>query len=161
MFGAKQKDALHKKISELRREAEERDAERRAGKLGLRYIDLRKSPVSIDALKLVPEADAKEAGAAAIEVKNNDVAVAVVDPKSLALLKVSEKLKAGGFEPKIFIASKSGIEKIWESYSFAPKESKEITGKVEISPAELEELAKKLTNLQEVQNKVKGLDFND
>ena len=162
MFGAKQKDALHKKISELRREAEERDAERRAGKLGLRYIDLRKSPVSIDALKLVPEADAKEAGAAAIEVKNNDVAVAVVDPKSLALLKTTEKLKADGFEPKIFIASKSGIEKIWESYSFVPKESaKEITGKVEISPSELESFANKLTSLQDVQNEVKGLNFGD
>jgi len=161
MFGAKQQDALNKKIGQMRREAEERDAERRAEKLGLRYIDLRKSPVSIDALKLIQEADAKEAGAVAIEIKNNDVAVAVVDPKSLSLLKVSEKLKTGGFEPKIFIASKSGIEKIWESYSFAPKESKEITGKVEISPAELEELAKKLTNLQEVQDKVKGLDFND
>jgi len=162
MFGAKQKDALHKKISELRREAEERDAERRAKKLGFHYIDLRKSPVSIEALKLIPEADAKEAIAAAIEIKNKDVAVAVADPKSLALLKVTEKLKADGLEPKIFIASKSGIEKIWESYSFVPKESaKEITGKVEISPSELESFANKLTSLQDVQNEVKGLNFGD
>ncbi len=162
MFGAKQKDALTKKIGELRREAEERDAERRAKKLGFHYIDLRKAPLSIDALKLIPEADAKEAGAAAVEIKNKDVAVAVADPKSFALLKVTEKFKADGFEPKIFIASKSGIEKIWESYSFVPKESaKEITGKVEISPSELEGLAKKLTNLQEVQNEVKNLNFGD
>src|SRR3989338_4853887 len=162
MFGAKQKDALHKKISELRREAEERDAERRAKKLGFHYIALRKAPVSIEALKLIPEADAKEAIAAAIEIKNKDVAVAVADPKSLALLKVTEKLKADGFTPKIFIASKSGIEKIWESYSFVPKESaKEITGKVEISPSELESFANKLTSLQDVQNEVKGLNFGD
>ncbi|MDP3948620.1 MAG: GspE/PulE family protein [bacterium] len=162
MFGAKQKDALHKKISELRREAEERDAERRAKKSGFHYIDLRKSPVSIDALKLIPETDAKEAVAVAVEIKNKDVAVAVADPKSLALLKVTEKLNADGLEPKIFVASKSGIEKIWESYSFVPKESaKEITGKVEISPAELESFANKLTSLQDVQNEVKGLNFGD
>ncbi len=162
MFGAKQKDALTKKIGQMRREAEERDAERRAKKLGFHYIDMRKAPVSIEALKLISEADAKEAVAVAIEIKNNDVAVAVSDPKSSALLKITEKLKADGFEPKIFIASKSGIEKIWESYSFVPKESaKEITGKVEISSAELEELTKKLTNLQEVRNEVKSLNFGD
>ncbi|MDO8664687.1 MAG: GspE/PulE family protein [Candidatus Liptonbacteria bacterium] len=162
MFGAKQKDALTKKIGQMRREAEERDAERRAEKLGFHYIDLRKAPVSIEALKLISEADAKEAVAVAIEIKNNDVAVAVADPKSLALLKITEKLKADGFEPRIFISSKSGIEKIRESYSFVPKESaKEITGKVEISPSELEELAKRLTNLQEVQNEVKSLNFGD
>lgn len=162
MFGAKQKDALKKKIGELRREAEERDAERRAKKLGFHYIDLRKAPVSIDALKLIPEAAAKESGGAAIEVKNKDVALAVTDPKSLTLLKITEKLKTDGLEPKIFIASRSGIERIWESYSFVPKETaKEITGKVEISPAELEGFAKKLTNLQEVQNEVKNINFGD
>ncbi|OGY98960.1 MAG: hypothetical protein A3B13_00750 [Candidatus Liptonbacteria bacterium RIFCSPLOWO2_01_FULL_45_15] len=51
---------------------------------------------------------------------------------------------------------------MWESYSFVPKESaKEITGKVEISPSELESFANKLTSLQDVQNEVKGLNFGD
>ncbi len=172
MFGAKQQGVLQKKLSEMHREAEERDAKRRAGKSDLSYIDLRITPVSIDALKLVPEADAKEAGAAAIEIsakggsasggKNeNMVALAVINLESPTLTKVIEKLKTSGFETKIFVASKSAIEKIWESYSFIPKESKEITGKVDISPERLEELAKQLTTLEEVQKEIKNINFVD
>ena len=161
MFGAKQQGVLQKKLSEMNRAAEERDAKRRAGKSGVPYIDLRITPVSIDALKLVPEADAKEAGAAAIEIKKNEVAVAVINPESPALTRIIEKLKTSGFETKIFVASKSAVEKIWESYSFVPKESKEITGKVDISAERLEELAKQLTTLEEVQKEIKNLDFTD
>ncbi len=163
----------------MNREAEERAARRLAAKSGLRYIDLRITPVSIDALKLVTETDAKEAGAAAIEISakgarlpdgqgsasggknNNMVALAVISPESPTLAKIIEKLKASGFETRTFIASKSAIEKVWESYSFVPKESKEITGKVDISAERLEELAKQLTTLEEVQKEIKNLDFTD
>ena len=161
MFGAKQQDSLKKKIGEMRREAEERAAQRLADKLGLNYIDLRITPVSIDALKLVPEADAKEAVAVSIEIKKNNIAIATTDPQAPTLAKIIEKLKASGFETKTFVSSKSAIEKVLESYSFVPKETKDITGKVEISPAELEELAKKITSLQEVQDEVKSLNFGD
>lgn len=161
MFGAKQQGALQSKLGEMRREAEERDAQRRAVKAGFRYIDPRKVPVSIDALKLISEAEAREAGAAAVEIKNNDLALAAMDPGSPALAKTIERLKTAGFESRIFLASKSSVEKIWESYSFVPKESKEITGKVDISAERLEELAAKLTSFQEVQKEIKGMNFAD
>ncbi|MEK7546956.1 MAG: GspE/PulE family protein [Patescibacteria group bacterium] len=161
MFGAKQQSVLQKKLGDMRRQAEERDAERRARRLSLRYIDPRTTPVSIEALKLVPEADAREAVAVAVEIKKNEVAVAVVDPQSPYVGKITNWLKSAGFETKIFVASKSAIEKIWESYRFVPKESKEITGKVEMSPSRLEELAKQLTTLQEVRNEIKNLNLND
>ncbi|HUX35659.1 MAG TPA: GspE/PulE family protein [Candidatus Paceibacterota bacterium] len=170
MFGAKQQVALQSKLSEIHREAEERDAKRRAAKSGLPYIDLRTTPVSIDALKLVHEADARAANAAAIEISahggpasggKNIVALAVIDPESPELARIVGKLKSSGFETKVFIASKSAVERVWESYSFVPKESKEITGKVELSPEEIEDLAKKLTSLQEVQDKIKTLDFTE
>lgn len=161
MFGAKQQGALQTKLSGMRREAEERDAERRAAKSGFKYIDLRKTPVSIDALKLIPEAEAKEAGAASIEIKNNDIAIAASDPQSQAVKNITEKLMKAGFETRIFTASKSAVEKVWESYSFVPKESKEITGKVELSPVRLEELAGHLTNLEEVRDEIKKLNKDE
>lgn len=145
----------------MRREAEERAAERLAGKLNLQYIDLRITPVSIDALKPIPEELAKDAMAVAVETKKNHVAVAATDPGSPQTGKIIEKLKAAGFETRVFTASRSGIEKILESYAFVPKESKEITGKVEISPERLEELAKRLTTIQEVSKEMGSVDFDD
>ncbi len=176
MFGAKQQTVLQKKLGEMRREAEERDAYRTAQKLGIGYIDLKTVPVSIDALKLIPEEDARKAGAAALEVsaqggslpaggrgasggKRNVVAVATYAPQSPELEAVIKKLKSSGYDARIFVASRSAVEKIFESYSFVPKESKEITGKVEISPERIAELAKELKTLRSVQEEIKNIDF--
>ncbi len=150
---------LQKKLNEMRREAEERDAERRAQKSGHPYIDLRKIPISIEALRLISESDAKEAVAAAVEVKKNEVAVAATNPDSPALKTALKKLGDQHREAKIFIASKSGIEKAWELYKFVSAEQKEITGEVDIERGRLEGLMKRLASFQMVQDEVKKLDF--
>ena len=51
---------LQTKLTQLRREAEERDAQRRATLVGYPYIDLRTAPISMEALKHVPKSEAKE-----------------------------------------------------------------------------------------------------
>jgi len=152
--------ALQKKLGEMRRKAEEREAERRAQKAGIPYIDLRKIPANVEALKLIPEATAKEAQAAVVEMRKNEVAVATADPQSAGFLKIIGQLESQGYTPKTFIASKSGIQKFWDSYRFILEQAKEITGKVELEPAHLEDLTKRLTSFQKVQAEIQGLDFS-
>ncbi len=79
MLDAPQND-LKEKLAKLHREGEERAAQRLAEKLGLSYADLAKIPVSLDAVRLLPEAEARDAKTAAIEFKSNKVALAAVDP---------------------------------------------------------------------------------
>ncbi|MBI4085737.1 MAG: Flp pilus assembly complex ATPase component TadA [Candidatus Liptonbacteria bacterium] len=153
--------AVQKKLNEMRREAEERDAERRAQKSGYPYIDLRKIPVSIEAIRLISESDAKEAVAAAVETKKNEVAVAAADPGSAAFTPAIKKLEGLNHEVKFFVASKSGIEKTWELYKFVSAEQKEITGEVDIERERLEGLMKRLASFQMVQDEVKKLDFKN
>ncbi len=150
---------LQKKLSEMRREAEEREAQRRAKKFGYPYIDLRKIPVGVEALRLIPEAEAKEAEAAAVEARRSEVAVATTDPESTAFKSIIKKLEASHLTLKIFIASKSAIEKAWELYKFIPQEREEITGKVEIEKKNFEALMARLTSFQLVQNEFKNFDF--
>ena len=151
--------AVQKKLNEMRREAEERDAERRAQKCGYPYIDLRKIPVSIEAIRLISESDAKEAVAAAVEMKKNEVAVAAADPDLLALKTAVKKLEDQHHEVKIFVASKSGIQKVWELYKFISSDQKEITGEVDIERVRLEGLMKRLASFRMVQDEVKKLNF--
>lgn len=152
---------LQDKLAKMRREAEERSAERLAKELGFIYIDLRHAPVSLEAMKLIPENDAKDAKMVAIELKLKHIAVATFDPRLSATQKVLETLKSQKYEPKIFIASLSGLRQAWQFYRFVAPETSEITGKVEIKKQRLEELSKKLSTFGAVQSEVKTLDFNN
>lgn len=149
-----QTDPLQKKLSEIHREAEERDAERRAVRLGYAYANIAKVPVSIEAVGLIPETEAREAKLAAVEIKNRDLAVAAYDPKSPAAEKIIQDLKRNGYRIKIFVSSVSGLEQAWRLYKYIVKSAKEITGKVEIEKKHLEELLLKLTSIPALKQEV-------
>ena len=65
---AQDNDSLKLKgvLEKARKEAEERDAERRAMKAGALYLNLLTQPVETDALELIPEKTARDAQVAAI-----------------------------------------------------------------------------------------------
>lgn len=156
---AEEPSIVDRKLKEIRREAEERDAQRRAEKTGFPYLDPAKAPVSIDALKLIPEEKARAAKAAAIQIKVKEVAVVAYDPSSAAVQELGEELKAQKWEPKFFTFSVWGLNQAWSLYKFAPTEAKEITGKVDIESQKVEELAKKLTTFQAVASEFQNYDF--
>lgn len=147
------------KVKEIRREAEERDAKRRAGKVGFPYLDAGKSPASIDALRLIPEEKARTAKVAALQIKVREVAVAAYDPSSPEAQAAGEELKAKKWEPKFFTSSLSGLEEIWRLYKFAIAEAGEITGKVDIENQKIQELSQKLVTFQAVAAEIQGFDF--
>jgi len=131
---------LQSQISALRREGEERAAKKLSEKLGVGYADLTKVPSSVDALKLIPEGEAKEGKLAAIELKNRVAAVAVLDPEMPSAKKTIENLKAQQYEVKVFVVSLSGLEQLWNLYRFVKPVVEGITGRVRIEAGRLEEI---------------------
>lgn len=159
MVPPKQAD-LSQKLEKLRREGEERVAERLAGELGLPYIDFKRTPVSSDALKLLDEETAKNSKAASIQVSAKKVAIAVVDPRLPATQKLIKDLEEKKYQIKVFIASLSALQGIWTLYKFVKKSAAEITGKINITQKRIEELVKKLVNFAAVEQEIINLDFS-
>ncbi len=83
---------LKGKLAQLHRDGEERAAERLAEKLGVAYANLTKVPVSLDAVRIIPETEAKDAKVAAIEVKAKKVALGTLNPELPATKKIIEEL---------------------------------------------------------------------
>ncbi len=150
---------IQDRLIRLRREGEERAAERLAKKLNLSYVNLGKTPVSMEALKLIPEAEAKDGKIAAIELKVKKVAVAAADPQFPETKKAVEKLEAQKYEVKVFVASLSGLAQAWSMYRFVKQDAEEITGRVKIEEKRLEGLSKRLTSFSAVQEEIKKIDF--
>jgi type IV pilus assembly protein PilB len=143
-------DALQHKLQEIARAAEERDTIRRAKALNLPYVDLKKAPVSIEAVKLVSEEDAKKGKLIAVQLGTPNVALAVNDPNLPETQAIIADLTAKKYVLKIFVASLSGIAEGWHFYTFISGKAKDITGKVEIEKQRLEDLSAKLTTIMAV-----------
>ncbi len=150
---------LSSQLSYLKREGEERAAERLAKRLGYGYTDLSKVPSSIDALRLVPEEAAKSAGLAAIELKNREVAVVAENPESPAAKKIIEGLKEQAYAVTAFVVSRSGLEQVWNLYKFVKPAAEGITGRVKIEEKEVEALMRRLDTLLAVAEEMRKLDF--
>ena len=151
--------AVAKKLEEIRRAGEEREAQRRAEKLKVPYADLGKTPVSIEAVALIPEAEARTAEAIGIQLKDHEVAVVFFDPTTEEAKKLITDLSAKKYVVKPFVVSKSALNQAWSYYKFISGEKEVITGKVAIDQENFTEQLKKFTNFQAVEAAMTALDY--
>ncbi len=150
---------LQSRLTKVRRAGEERAAERLAQKLGYPYADLSKMPVSLDAVRIVPEADARDGNIAVIEVRDQKIAAVAVNPTLPTTKKVLENLGAKKYEIKIFVVSPSSLASAFDFYKFVKPPAETITGKIAISKNRLEELTLQLMTLDNIHAAIGGLDF--
>lgn len=146
------KQAAQRKIAQMWRESEERQVKRLSEKSGLPYADLGTAPISLEALKLIPEEKARANKMAAIELRANNMAVAAADPDAAGVKEVVAELEANHYKVKIFVVSSVSLEEAWRFYKFVSGASKEITGRVEIEEARLSDLIKRMPNFKTVQD---------
>jgi len=146
-------------LTRLKREGEERQAQRTSQKFGYPYVDLTKVPATVEALGLIPETMAKDAKIAAIEVRARRVAVAAANPDLPAVKKAVKDLEARKYEVKMFVTSLSGLEAAWKMYRFVKQEAGDITGKVSIEKKRIEELTARLTSFAAIKEEIKRFDF--
>lgn len=143
------KQELEEKLAQIKKEAEERSAQRIADKTGKKYLSISKTPISTEALALIPEETAIKSQTAAIEKKQDKIAVVSVNPETPESQQAIKDIESKGFEVSVFVISPSGFQYILNFYKFIEKKSEEITGKVEIEKEEAV-LAKQLDTLEKI-----------
>jgi len=131
--GVKSLSEIKSQFSKTQREAEERDAKRRAEKNNLSYADLSTSPVSIEALNLIPEESAKKNKIAVIEANQGKAAIIVYDPNAEGAKQVIKEIESAGYKPSIFVVSLYSLERVLGFYKFISQKQGKISGKIEIS----------------------------
>jgi type IV pilus assembly protein PilB len=94
------------------REREEEDLARiLSEKYGLPYADLSGQPIDMEALRLVPEEEAKAAEAVAFDKAAKKISLAVRNPQNMALKSVVGSLEERGFVVDEYLISKKSLEK--------------------------------------------------
>jgi len=150
---------LQKKLQDINRDGEERAAKRIATKHNIEYVDLRKTPASVNAVALILKEAAEAASLVAIQSKTKEAAIAVSNPTSEKTKEVIKNLEKKGYKIKQFVASLSGIKQVWGLYDFIVPEAKDITGKVAIGSEQLKTLLEKLKTVQAVHEELNSMNF--
>ena len=145
-------------LAKMRKEAEERDAKRKAEKADVSYLDLALLPIETDALSLVSEDEAREAQIAAIETKRNNVVLVAFDLSNPKTKEQIEKLESKGYEIKTFIVSEASLNRAWDFYKYVSKRTASLTGSINIDEERMMSLEKKLINLEAVKEDVLNFD---
>ncbi|MEK7590239.1 MAG: GspE/PulE family protein [Patescibacteria group bacterium] len=153
---------MDEKLIKMKREAEERDAQRRAAKAKREYLSPVKIPIEVEALKLISEEEARRLKVAPFQLKKPDAALAVYDPDDKATKQLIASLeKEQRLRLKIFVVSESTLEHVWSFYKYIVKIIPPITGRVDIERELFSKLLKELTDLDKVKKTIGEFDYKN
>lgn len=103
-------------VTELHHKEEERMTARIAPTYGYQYINLQETHINVDALKLLPEVDAHRGEVAIFARNENQVSVAVHNPKNPETIAILTQIEGMGFTPTPFLASLQSIRSAHTHY---------------------------------------------
>ncbi|MDP1689962.1 MAG: ATPase, T2SS/T4P/T4SS family [bacterium] len=103
-------------LAEVREREEEDVARILSKKYGIPYVDLALKQIDTDALRVVPEAAARAAEAAAFAKAAKTLSLAIHNPNNPALVKLSSDLAERGFQTHTFLVSKKSLDKAYSRY---------------------------------------------
>ena len=143
-------DKQDAKLEEFRKKEEEDLAELLSGRYGIPYINLATVPINTDALRLIPEAVARDSKAAAFDAVGKKLKVVILSPKNEKTALLLKKLGEDGYDVMPYAGSTASLEKALSRYKELSYSAENKTMSLEISNEQLEDFLKKVANLDDV-----------
>jgi len=143
------------RLDELRRREEEQLAEMLAGKYGIEYVDLTKKSIDTDALRLIPEEEARAGEVAAFKKTNKKLFVAMRAPERPDSAQSVENLARLGYEVRRFIVSRASLDHAWDRYHDLSFATETEAGILTLSNETIQRMLAELKTLEDVRSHIK------
>ncbi len=141
-----------KKITELYSEEAEQLAQVLSTKYQVPYIDLSKFAINTDALRLIPEIEARAANVAAFKITGKNLFLVTLSPQNPKTEAICKDLKNKNFNLSLYLGSPASLERAWSRYQEISKASRTHAGIIDLSSEEVSQLVAKYKNLSEIQD---------
>ncbi len=139
-----------KRIDFLKKREEEELAQMLSRKYGVEYIDLSLMAVNSDALRLLPEAQAREAEVALFGQVGKKLSMAARAPENPKVKDIKTKLEERGFTVAVFMASQESLKRAFDRYADISYATESKAGVFELSGEDLEVLLGKVGSLADI-----------
>lgn len=143
-------DKQQKQLDILKHNEEEELLQMLSKHYSLAYIDLSAVSIETDALRMIPEDEAREAHAAAFKSQGKRLFIAVLSPENKQLVEILSSLERRGFTYTLMLASHSSIERAWSRYKDLSYAAETKAGVIDIANESLEQLATEIKNKDDV-----------
>lgn len=144
-----------KKVDELHLKEAEELAQMLSDRYHLPYVDLTKISISGDAMRLINEADAREAGLAAFRLIGRNVDLAILTPNNGHVAEIVTDLEDKGFQTKLWLTSQNSLDRTWERYTEIGKSTKADAGVIQISDEAIAAYTAQFKTLNDVTDTLK------
>jgi type IV pilus assembly protein PilB len=148
-------DKQEKKLSELRLQEEEELADILAKRYGLYYVDLTGLSINTDALRLIPEEEARAAGIAVFGQVGKKLQVAILTPNPEPVKALIQGLSDRGYVPMVYMVSKRSLDRAWERYKDVSFAVETKAGTLDISNEEIRAILDRVKTIEDVRVVVK------
>ncbi|MDP2855649.1 MAG: GspE/PulE family protein [bacterium] len=146
---------LKEKLVEEALRAEERGARLLADRTGNEYANLSIISPQTQALELITEDEARSAFCAPFTLKQKALSFACKDPELATTKVVMEKLKAQGYQLKVYVVSSESLKYVWQDYGLIDaRHKKEITGKIDVESQQLADAQKNIKSIGQVREQI-------
>lgn len=139
-----------KKVGELYLKEAEDLARMLADRYDLPYIDLTKVSINTDALRLIPEADAREATMAAFKISGKNISIAIQTPHNQKAQDIISDLKNKNYIPTVYLCSETSLKRAWERYAEVSQSEQAEAGVIEISDQAINQLLNEIKTVEQV-----------
>ncbi|MCX6712441.1 MAG: GspE/PulE family protein [Candidatus Vogelbacteria bacterium] len=139
-----------RQIDELKAKEAEELAQVLADHHKLPYLDLSKTLINTDALRLIPEAEARQAGVVAFRLNGKSLSLAIISPDRGETQEIITGLKNKNFKLAVFIVSEPSLESTWEKYKEISQSARSNAGLIEISSESIAEFTEKFKTLKDI-----------
>ena len=150
---------LEDRLIRIKRQEEEKEAQRLAEKFKLPYINLILTPIDLNDLASLSEEKARQGNLLVIRRTGRVIRLAVKNPEDPQTNQIIKEFQAQGFECRLFIASLTGLKKGWQQYGQITEQHKDapLRGVFVIQKKELEEFKESLQTVQELKKAISSL----
>jgi hypothetical protein len=147
-------DRQRLRLDDLRKQEEEGLAEAMARKFGVPYVDLTATPINIDSLRMISEAEARESMCAVFNEVDKVVSLGVLSPQNSRTQESISNLMKKGYHVEVYMVSHASLNKVWNlykdlSYSFETK-----SGALDISNDQITEFLSQVHTIGDVQKMI-------
>lgn len=143
-----------REYAEIKQREEEELIQFLAKRNGLPYVNLALLSIENDALRLIPEGEARAAKLAPFAAVGKKISVAIFTPNTPEVQAALQKFKEAGYELQVHMASTKSLEKAWSHYQELSQAAQGHAGTLEMSISAVEEAAKTTRHLADVIPKI-------
>ncbi len=140
----------NERLEEFHKREEEDLVSILAGRYGLPYLDLSGISINGDALKLVPEELAREAGIAPFQITGKKLKVAILSPKNEKTKAVADDLSRKGYLLTLYMSSRGSLEKAWGVYKEVSFATETEAGVFDVSSDEINKLLAEVSSMEDL-----------